>query len=89
MSRFVSISLLAALLLSGIALAEQPLLLPGKTSIYQRVLTRPGAELSEQPGAAPKTLVQTNSTRPAQTGALANRRSLVTTLHARASASAK
>jgi serine/threonine-protein kinase PpkA len=57
MSRIVSISLLAALLLSGIALADRPLLLPGKTSIYQRVLTRPGAELSDQAGAAPKTLV--------------------------------
>jgi hypothetical protein len=37
MSRIVSISLLAALLLSGIALADRPLLLPGKTSIYQRI----------------------------------------------------
>ena len=36
----------------AIAQARTPLLMDGKTSLYQRVLTRPGAQLSAQPGGA-------------------------------------
>jgi len=57
MRRIAGTALLAALLLSATAFADQPLLQPGKTSLFQRVLTRPGAELADKPGAAPKTLV--------------------------------
>lgn len=35
--------------LGGIASAREPLLIPGKKSLYERVLTRPGAELVAQP----------------------------------------
>ncbi|MCC7281723.1 MAG: VWA domain-containing protein [Acetobacteraceae bacterium] len=39
-------------LADGHAQARQPLTVPGKQSLYQRVITRPGAELARQPGAA-------------------------------------
>lgn len=55
-SKSVVASLTAVLVLTiAVAAAAQnraPLLLPGKQTLYQRVLTRPGAELMEQPGAA-------------------------------------
>jgi hypothetical protein len=36
----------------ALAQARTPLLMEGKTSLYQRVLTRPGAQLGAQPGGA-------------------------------------
>ncbi len=44
---------LLILLISATAFADDrtPLLQPGKKTLYQRILTRPGAELAEQPGA--------------------------------------
>jgi serine/threonine-protein kinase PpkA len=37
--------------------SPQPLLMPGKHTLYQRVLTRPGASLAGQPGAAGRDLL--------------------------------
>jgi serine/threonine-protein kinase PpkA len=45
--------LLATVLAAGAAVARDALLLPGKTSLFQRVLTRPGAALRVEPGTAP------------------------------------
>lgn len=44
-------ALLLALFVCGPALAAEPLLLPGKASLYQRVLSVPGAMLHAEPGA--------------------------------------
>ncbi len=58
-TRLARFLLLAALLAPTIALAptpalaqqREPLLIPGKKSLFQRVITRPGAVLSASPGA--------------------------------------
>ena len=55
--RVVAASLLSAGLLLGtggsaLAQARTPLLMEGKTSLYQKVLTRPGAKLQASPTAA-------------------------------------
>jgi serine/threonine-protein kinase PpkA len=54
-----AIAFLLALLLALPALAQSrvPLLIPGKQSLYQRVLVRPGAMLVKSPGAAGGTAV--------------------------------
>ena len=45
---FLAMAALLTLQLSaGLAAAREPLLMPGKTSLYQRVLTRPGAGLHD------------------------------------------
>jgi serine/threonine-protein kinase PpkA len=36
----------------GVAPGAEPLLMPGKKTLYQRVLSRPGARLASQPGEA-------------------------------------
>jgi hypothetical protein len=54
-------AVLVLLLLAGAVGAASPgrapLLMPGKKTLYQRVLTRPGAELAATPGASAGTLV--------------------------------
>ncbi|MGD1983069.1 MAG: VWA domain-containing protein, partial [Chromatiaceae bacterium] len=55
MTKFLKTAALAALfgaLLAPAAAATEPLLIPGKQALYQRVLAIPGARLSEAPGAA-------------------------------------
>jgi hypothetical protein len=49
--------LLAWLVAAPAGAGETPLLQPGKTSIYERVLTRPGAELVADPSGGDRTLV--------------------------------
>ena len=54
MIRFAT-SLALALLVtapSAMAQARTPLLIEGKTTLYQKILTRPGAKLIDKPGAS-------------------------------------
>jgi hypothetical protein len=50
--RTAALAALFGALLAPAAAATEPLLIPGKQALYQRVLAIPGARLSEAPGAA-------------------------------------
>ncbi len=58
LSACLLVSMLLILPAWGVSAQERkPLLQPGKSTLYQRVLTRPGARLSDRPGGAAGTLV--------------------------------
>ncbi|HIE56502.1 MAG TPA: VWA domain-containing protein [Chromatiaceae bacterium] len=48
--RMLALSLVTLLATVALATPEQPLLMPGKRALYQRVLAIPGATLADQPG---------------------------------------
>lgn len=52
MRQIINTVAIALALTIGAAQAAEPLLMPGKQSLYQRVLVVPGGEMSTQPGAA-------------------------------------